>query len=170
MSIRTIRTSVVAAVAAVALATGGVFAGRLLAGSFPPGHGPGGGFGGPRMLGRMARALELTDEQKSDIKRVLRAHGAEIEAQMQAGADARRQLHDAMLADPIDESAIRERAGRLGQVQADGAVLFARIRTEIAPLLTAEQKERFANLREKMRDRGRRSAREFSEFLRKDAF
>jgi hypothetical protein len=37
----------------------------------------------------------------------------------------------------------------VGEVRADGAVLHARIRSEIWPLLTSEQQEKASNLRAK---------------------
>ena len=66
------------------------------------------------MFGRASPgALDLTDDQKAQIKAILRTHATEIEAQMTAGTAARRALHDAIMAAPIDEAAIRARAAEL---------------------------------------------------------
>ncbi|MEP6800782.1 MAG: Spy/CpxP family protein refolding chaperone [Acidobacteriota bacterium] len=139
MSIQQIRKSVLIVAGVAALAAAGLFAGRLSADAFP--HKTRGDFA-PRMFGRMARFLDLTGDQQTQIKGVLKAHAGEIEAQMTAKRAARQALRQAMLAQPIDEAAIRQRAMESGQVEADGAVLFARLRAEVDPILTPEQRTR----------------------------
>jgi Spy/CpxP family protein refolding chaperone len=65
-----------------------------------------------------------------------------------------------MHAEHPDEAAIRARAAELGRVTGEGAVLFSRIRAEIAPLLTDEQRQKLADMKEKHRERrGRRGGR-----------
>ncbi|HEY7114181.1 MAG TPA: Spy/CpxP family protein refolding chaperone [Thermoanaerobaculia bacterium] len=163
MSIQQIRRSILIVAGAVVLAAAGLFAGRLLAGAVPV-SGPGGRFGPPRFA-RIARALDLTDDQKAQVKAILRTHAAEIQAQLKAGTDARRSLHDAILADPIDEGAIRAKAADLSKVEGDGAVLFARVRAEIYPLLRDDQKQKIVDYRAKVRARSDRAARSVEEFL-----
>ena len=68
---------------------------------------------------------------------ILKTHADEIVAHVKAGMDARRALHDAVLAQPTDEAAHPQRsAAQVGTVHADGALLFAKIRSEIWPILT----------------------------------
>jgi len=166
MSIQNIRRSVLIAVAAGALAVGGLFAGRLVAGALP---GDGSGHGPRNVFTRIARALDLTDEQQAKAREILRSHVTEIEAQLHAAASARQALHEAMQAQPMDENTIRDRARDLGRVHGDGAVLIARIRTEIEPILTADQKTRLQTLRDKMRSRGDHAAHALHEFLDSEA-
>ena len=166
MSFRTLRKSALVIAAAGALAVGGLFAGRLFAGSMPAGpgdHSP------RRMFGRIARTLDLSADQKAQVKTILKSHAAEIQTQMTAGATARRALHDAIKAQPVDEAAIRAAAQEAGRVHADGAVLFAKIRAEVLPVLTADQKQKLQSMDEKMRSRGERGAKGFAEFLRSDS-
>lgn len=166
MSIQRIRKSVLIGSGVLALAAAGLLAGRLSAGAFPErAHSD----FAPRIFGRIARALDLTDDQKGQIKTVLKSHAAEIEAQMKASAAARRALHDAVLAQPADEAAIRARAAELGQVHGDGAILFSKVRTEIQPILTPEQRDRIQTFRERMRRHGDAAARSFENFLRSDS-
>jgi Spy/CpxP family protein refolding chaperone len=113
----------------------------------------------------MARALDLSDDQKTRIKAVLKTHAAEIEAQMKASSSARRALHQAVLAQPIDANAIRTAAAGLGSVEGDGAVLFAKIRTEVEPILTDAQRAKIQQLRERVRDRGDAAVKSFESFL-----
>ena len=165
MSIADIRKPILAAAAAVALAAAGLLAGRISADAFP--HGArGSGDHAPRVFARMARALDLTDDQKTRIKAILRTHASEIEAQMQAGAAARKTLHDAIVAQPTDENAIRSLAQEVGRVQGDGAVLFARIRTEVDPILTADQKQKIQTFRERVGSRSGRAAAAFDAWVK----
>lgn len=140
MSIEKIRKSVLVVAGIAVIAAAGLFAGRLSAGVFHGGKAR--GDFAQHLFGRMSRALDLTEDQKSRIKDVLRTHADEIKAQMQASATARRALHDAVMAQTTNESAIRAAAAQVGQAQGDAALLFARVRTEIDPILTPEQKEK----------------------------
>ena len=170
MTAATIRKTALISVSTVFLAAGGLLAGRLFAGSL---NGRGGWDAGehsaPRMFGRLARTLSLSADQKAQIKSILRSHAPEIEAQITAGAAARRALHNAIQMQPVDESAIRARATEAGSVHAEGAVLFAKIRAEVLPILTSEQKQKLQSLDERMRGHGARGAKAFADFLRSDS-
>jgi Spy/CpxP family protein refolding chaperone len=169
MSISNIRRSVLVAVGIVAVAAAGLFAGRLAAGSMSEGghgFGPHGGFGPQRLFEHLADRLELNDAQREQVRAILRGRSGEIEAQMHAGAEAGRALHEAVQAELIDEAAIRDRAAELGRVHGEGAILCARIRAEVLPILTADQKAKLKTMHERMRGHGRHGARAFSEWLR----
>jgi Spy/CpxP family protein refolding chaperone len=163
MSIKNIRRSVLVLAGAAILAIGGLFAGRLAAGAIP-GGGSAGRFGPPR-FGRIARALDLTDDQKTQIKGILKSHATDIEAQLKAGMDAHRALHESIMAEPIDETMIRTRAAELSKVEGDGAVLFAHVRAEVFPLLTDGQKQKIEKFRAHMRERGDHAGKGLQDFL-----
>ena len=148
--------------AIAALAAGGLLAGRISAWVFPQG---GHSEFGPRVFGHIARALDLSSDQKARIKTILKAHSSEIETQMKASAVARQAVHDAVLAQPVDENAIRAAAAQLGQVHADGAVLFAKIRTEVQPILTDDQNAKIQKLRDRASHRADASIKSFQAFL-----
>jgi Spy/CpxP family protein refolding chaperone len=167
MSIRNIRSSILTVAGGIVLVVAGVAAGRLAAGVLPGGS-PGGP-GGRNVFARIARTLELTDDQKVRARAILKTHADEIEAQFGAVSAARRALQDAMHARPIDEAAIRARAQELGRVHGDGGVLFAHLREEIEPILNADQQARLEKMREQMRGRGDRIARAFREFVETEA-
>jgi len=164
MSIGDIRKPVVALAAAVILAGAGLLAGRISADAIHGGRAS--GDHAPRVFARIARALDLSDDQKTRIKAILAAHASEIEAQMQSGAAARRALHDAIVAQPTDENAIRSLAQEVGRVQGDGAVLFARIRTEIDPVLTTDQKQKLQSFRERTASKAGRAAQAFDAWVK----
>lgn len=165
MSLREIRKSILIAAGAVVVAGAALLAGRLSAGAFH--ERPRGDFA-PRMFARMARALDLSDDQKAKIKDVLRAHAAELTVQLDAHAAARRALHEAMTAQPADENVIRARALELGRIQGDGAVLFAHIRTEVDPILTSDQRQKLQTFKSGMRRHADSGARSLERFLKSD--
>ena len=132
---RSRRLSFFGGAAMLGLAAAGLFAAQLSA-STPPDSA-----GEPR-LGRTARRLGLTEDQRTQIRGILETHAAEIEAQARAAHGGRKALREAMAAEPLDEGRIRQQALALGEVRADGAVLRARIRSQIWPVLTPEQQEK----------------------------
>lgn len=164
MSIDKIRKSVLVVAGIAVIAAAGLFAGRLSAGAFHGGK-TRGDFA-QHLFSRMSRALDLTEDQKSRIKDVLRTHADEIKAQMQASATARRALHDAVMAQPTDEGAIRAAAAHVGQTQGDAALLFARVRTEIDPILTPEQKQKIQSFQARVRHPPDAAGRSFDRFLK----
>ncbi len=157
MRIIATRRSILFAAGAAAAALSGLFAARLAA------HPSETGAEGrpPRIYRRAVRELGLTEDQQTRVHGVLRAHADAIDAQIKADAESRRALRAATLAQPFDEAEIRRLAARLGEARADGAVLRARIRSEIWPILTAEQQEKARSLRA----RGGRRARHRLEAL-----
>jgi len=150
------------ATAAAAAALFALFAARLAA--HPSGTGPAGR--APRMYRRAVRELGLTEDQQTRVRGVLRAHADAIEAQVRASAESRRALRSATQAQPFDESQIRRLASQLGQVRADGAVLRARIRSEIWPILTSEQQEKARSLETPGGRRGARRLEALDRWLR----
>jgi Spy/CpxP family protein refolding chaperone len=150
-----IRFRNVLAASLVLLATGGVLGGVLLAHDGPGGR-------GLHILGRMARHLDLTEDQKTRIRGIYESRSVQLQEQREAKRNARRALAEAIHAEQPDEAVIRARAAELGRVTGEGAVLFSRIRAEIAPLLTAEQRQKLADMKENRRERrGRRGGDRF---------
>ncbi len=167
MSIRHIRRSVLMAAAIAALAVGGLYAGRLFARQLGPG-GPGSMHGAmaAHMFDHISRELDLSDAQRSQIREILKSHADEILAQVRAGMDARHALHGAVMAQPTDEASIRQFATQVGAVHADGALLFAKVRSEVWPVLTPEQQQKFTSFHDRMGQRGDQALQSLEAFLR----
>jgi protein CpxP len=136
-------------------------------GGFGPGRmrpGPGGRVpGGPGLmpgLGRMAAELGITDAQRTQIKGVMEQHKAEFQAIRERARTARTELHAAVKTDVVDEALIREKHAAVATIQADMAILGARVRGEVFNLLTPEQqakaKERRAQREQRMQERQER--------------
>jgi Spy/CpxP family protein refolding chaperone len=164
MSIQKIRRSILIAAGVGVLAFTGLFAGRLLGRQMGPGfsHGP----RAARMFEHVSRALDLTEAQRTQIRAVLKSHADEILPLVRTGMDARRALHDAVLTQPTDEAAIRGLAQQIATVHGDGALLFAKIRSEIWPILTAEQQKKFAEFHTRMGRHGDEELASLGAFLR----
>ena len=164
MSIQKVRRSILIAAGIGVLAFTGLFAGRLLGRQMGPGlsHGP----HAARMFDHVSRALDLSDAQQIQIRGVLKTHADEILTLAKSGMNARRALHDAVLAEPTDEAAIRALAQQVGAVHGDGALLFAKIRVEIWPILTPDQQLKFTAFHNRMANRGDEEFQSLGAFLR----
>ncbi|MGE0816275.1 MAG: Spy/CpxP family protein refolding chaperone [Vicinamibacterales bacterium] len=108
------------------------------------GPGPGGPMG-PMLPG--LRQLGLTDAQRDQIRSLMDAHKGEFEAHAQALGPARKALDDAVTAEAFDEATVRQRAADLAAVEAEGAVLRARIHSEVWALLTPDQQQKARDLK-----------------------
>ena len=113
----------------------------------PQGPPPGGGFrGGPGPhdgLGPLARDLNLTDDQKAQIKKITDSFRESDKA-----------LHDQLHAlhesepDPVsgtfDEAAVRAAAEARAKIQVELEVSHAKMMSQVTGVLTAEQKAQLA--------------------------
>lgn len=149
---KTLKIAIGAAAALVLVAgTGGVVMAAREQGPMGPGgfmgrRGPGGP-GGPLGLLPGLRALNLSDSQREQLKATMDAHRAAFEQQAGKQRAARKALHDAITAETFDEAAVRQKAADLAVVEADGAVLRAKVHSEAWALLTPEQKQKANELK-----------------------
>jgi Spy/CpxP family protein refolding chaperone len=148
-----VRKSFLVLAAAGALVVGGFWTGRLMAGPVW-GHL---GFAAAAHFGQIANHfdhianwLALSDWQKTEVKRVVRSHGEEILSQVQSKIAMRKALGEVVMAGTVDEGLIRQRAEALGRVEAEGALLRARIHSEIWPILNDEQRAKLASFHQMM--------------------
>lgn len=118
----------------------------------PPMGGMGPELLGPGMLGPQ---LGLDEAQKERIKGVIQAHGEEWKAIAERMRTARQALDEAVNADGVNESLIRQRSTAVGLVEADAAVVRARVRAEVFQLLTPDQQTKARELAGKRPGRGR---------------
>jgi Spy/CpxP family protein refolding chaperone len=86
--------------------------------------------------------LNLTDAQRQEIRTVLVKHRPEIAATVKSVRDCRVELRDAVLRGESDEATIKTAGHKLGDAIADAAVKATKLRNEVAPILTSEQRER----------------------------
>jgi Spy/CpxP family protein refolding chaperone len=147
-----IRKSILVLIVAGALLVGGFWTGRLMAGPLW-GHL---GFGAGHFdhianhFDHIANWLALSDLQKTEVKRVVRSHSEEILSHIQSQIDMREALGEVIMAGTVDEGLIRQRAEAIGRVEAEGALLRARIHSEIWPILNDEQRAKVASFHQMM--------------------
>jgi protein CpxP len=98
-------------------------------------------------LGRGLRQLELTDAQREQLRGVMQSHQAEFREIGDRLRTAHEALRAAVTADAVDEPAIRARSADVAAIQADAAVLRARVHQEVFSLLTAEQQAKARELK-----------------------
>jgi Spy/CpxP family protein refolding chaperone len=91
--------------------------------------------------------LQLTDEQREQIKTIVQSHKQEIVTVAKPVVAKHRTLRDAVLADSADEKAIRSAADDLGHSIGDAAVLAAKIKGEVHKVLTTEQQGKIDDFR-----------------------
>jgi len=98
-------------------------------------------YSGPplRWLADLLIRLDLTGEQRAEIRQILAAHRPQLEQLLRDEADSRRVLRQAIHQVEVDGAAIAAAAGTVAAVDLALAEERARIFTEIYPLLTPDQ-------------------------------
>ena len=115
-------------------------------------RGPGGP-GGPGEFGPLA-GLNLSDAQKDQIKKIHES----FDERAKALRDQMRDLRDNDTANPMsgnfDEAAFRSAAEARAKIQVELEVQHAKMMSQVANVLTAEQKAQLAERHEQMRRMG----------------
>jgi Spy/CpxP family protein refolding chaperone len=137
------RSSWKKAVLAVAAAAAVMLAGAALGFSQGPPPGPH-GFGGPEGLGPLLHNLNLTDDQKTQIKSLHESFATSTKALH----DQLKALHDSA-PDPLngaafDEAAVRAAAQSRAAIQVELDVAHAKLMSQVYGLLSADQKTQLA--------------------------
>ncbi len=145
-----------AILAGVAVAVAGSVTIARAAGEGPMGEGFGkhhGRMGFGRMMHRrVLRHLDLTDEQRAQIKEVLRAQREGMREQRQSVEERRRALHEAIRSG-AEEWELRDKASDLGVATGDLAVTRAAVHSQMQAILTDEQRQKAEGLRTKVHER-----------------
>jgi len=107
-----------------------------------PGHG--------KMLHRLAQKLNLTDDQKKQIKAVLVANKGALKGLLSQLHEARQNLREAIQASDANEAAVRAASAKVAGVEADFAVERMKLYGRIAPILTDEQRRKLADFEQQV--------------------
>ena len=105
------------------------------------------GRGGPMGFGPGFRELDLTDDQKAQLKTIADSHRAEFQAAGQKIGAAREGMRALVEADSINESAIRAKSAEIAAAEADVMILNAKVRQESMQVLTSEQLQKLKEQR-----------------------
>ena len=106
-------------------------------------------------LERMARRLNMTDEQRAEFATVMEGSREQMTGLRDEMRTNRAKIRDLVSQADFDEAAIRGIAGQQGDLEAEMIVLRARQRSEMQALLTDEQRTQLAEMREGKHFRGR---------------
>lgn len=121
----------------------------------PPPHEGGPPDARPRDVAGLLRSLNLTPEQVEQLRALREQHQAEARPLMRRLGQARRALDEAIFADALDENLIRERAREASEAQAALLRLNTLAEVRVRRVLTAEQLQRFRDLRRQAQARQR---------------
>lgn len=112
---------------------------------FPQGSGKG--------RGRLWSALQLSDDQRAQIKNIFANSRESIRPLHQQLQEKRTVLREAMAASPFDEERVRFLAQELSSAQTEMIVRRARLMNEALGVLTSEQRAKLEDLRQQRQQR-----------------
>ena len=98
---------------------------------------------------QMAKALDLTHEQRSQIRDIFGKNREEASPVRKQLSGERRTLRNLVQADTPDEGAIRAEVQKVAAIEGDLAVRRARVFGEIKAVMTSDQQKKFKGLQEK---------------------
>ena len=98
-------------------------------------------------LGGGFRNLDLTDDQKAQLKKIADARRSDFEAAAKKVGAAREGMRALVEADSINESAIRAKSAEIAAAEADVMILNAKVRQESLQVLTSEQQAKLKEQR-----------------------
>lgn len=110
-----------------------------------------------KILERISQQLELTADQRSQIKSILGDQQAELKPLVAALAEARKGLREAIHAKDATEGAVRAAASKVGSAEADLAVERMKIFAKISPVLTDEQRAKMAEMESRLAAMGEKT-------------
>jgi len=110
---------------------------------------PGPGFHGGFHGGRLFETLQLSEGQKATIDGLFAANRENARSLHQRFQEQRQLLRNAAQAQPFDEAGVRFQAQELANLQAEMMVRRAALMSQVSSVLTAEQKAKLEELREK---------------------
>jgi Spy/CpxP family protein refolding chaperone len=105
-----------------------------------------------RFFQRIAQRLNLTDDQKAQIKTILQAERNTLKPLLGQLHTARENLRAAIRAGDANETSVRAASAQVAAVAADLAVERMKIYGKIAPILTDEQRRQISDLRQRAGD------------------
>jgi protein CpxP len=103
--------------------------------------------GGPMGFGPGFSQLDLTDDQKTQLKSIADSHREEFRTAGEKVRAARDGMQELVEADSINESAIRAKSAEIAAAEAEVMIMNAKVRQESMQVLTSEQQQRLKELR-----------------------
>jgi protein CpxP len=104
------------------------------------------------MLQRVAEKLNLSDEQRTQIKSELKDEKDTLKSLFTRLHEARKGLREALHASDATEASVRTASAKVADVEADLAVERLKLHGKISPILTAEQREKVNEIQARLDD------------------
>lgn len=145
------KKAIIAILVFAVLATGVMFAVAQRSGDGKKGGW--GNRGGHHRGGMMLRGLDLTDEQKAQVKQIMEASKEKSQSLRESLKANREKMNEATANGAFDEAQVTALATEKGNISAQMTVEHARSKSQIFALLTAEQKAKAVEMKSKMKDR-----------------
>ncbi|HTX22279.1 MAG TPA: Spy/CpxP family protein refolding chaperone [Candidatus Aquilonibacter sp.] len=98
-----------------------------------------------QILQRIAQRLNLTDDQKSQIKAILAGEKDTLKNLLGQLHDERKNLRAAIQAGDANETSVRAASAKVAAVEADFAVERMKIYAKISPVLTDQQRQQISD-------------------------
>jgi Spy/CpxP family protein refolding chaperone len=113
------------------------------------------------MLPMLGARLNLTDAQKDQIKSLAASRKDEWKGLADRARTAHEALNDAVTADAVDESLVRQKSADAAAVDAERAVARAHAYADVLQILTDDQKAQLKTMKAEMKNhmKGRQQAR-----------
>ena len=160
-NMKTTTKTIMAIAMVLTIAAAPIFAAQQQGGRGQGGPGGQGGQGGPEggrgqgqgvpML-RMLKALNLTDEQQTKVDAIVESSKDASQAAREALQSANKALREAV-DNESDAGTLRQLAAAVGVAMGDQAVARVQVMSQIKAILTTEQLAKYAEIKEKMKDR-----------------
>ena len=106
-----------------------------------------------RHFDRMAEILDLTPEQREQVKAIRAAEQEKIAPLREQMREEREQMRAIIEKQPFDEAAVRSLAAAQAEIRTEMFVSHARVKNQIHALLTPEQRQKAEELRSQMKER-----------------
>lgn len=100
-------------------------------------------------LRRAFAHLDLSEEQKASLKSLKQNNKETMTAVRESILPLKKQMHELMSADDLDEAAIRDLSARIADKKTDQMILMASIKKQAIAILTDEQKAELKQMKEK---------------------
>jgi Spy/CpxP family protein refolding chaperone len=105
-----------------------------------------------QILQRIAEKLNLTEDQKSQIKTILRDDKDALTTLLGQLHEARKNLRATIQAADTNEASVRAASAKVAGVEADFAVERMKLYGKIAPVLTDEQRQKISEFTQRADD------------------
>ena len=112
--------------------------------------------GGMRGLRRAFAQLDLTEQQQELLKSLKETNKGSMQAAKSSMKPLKKQMHELLMADDIDEAAVKGLSIQMAERKADHMIMMASIKKQAIAILTDEQRAKLKKMKEKRQEKMKR--------------